>query len=363
MNLYKKLYEGEEICFDLLAGGKPSFEIGDGFTVQTRREFFRRIQSSLPFGEDDPRNFSNGFISTNMSDTNNIEVEVAERSDTEEKKEEVVPVHDSDQPSPKEGTAPEQEQKEEQDQSSEEETDTEEEDDQSSLSQTVETGTREDDDDADIKQSQNIKTRRALKYMKKEGLDQSKRTILFNLIRSSVQSEMRLGGQEFEDAVEDYLEEHLPASVHIHSQFKVDNHPIDFVLSTEQDPTKVVPNKSVAVSCKRTLSGGRWRDEGIIASRFQFYFVCCSTKQNPSKNKIYVPKYETFEKGVPNPEKAIWICDPDESHHHEILRMHAQNGFVANNEMAIVEIMAQLEVDFILSLCYFLIRLREPPLS
>ena len=181
--------------------------------------------------------------------------------------------------------------------------------------------------------------------MKEKGLNQSERTVLRELMDSSFRSEMRRSGKEFEDVVENYLEEHLPDSVHIHREFPVDHHRIDFVLSTEQDPTKVVLKESVAISCKRMITSARWRDDGISASYFKFYFVCTSTKHDSRTNKIFIPNEETFEKGVPNTEKGIWICDPDESHHHEILRMHAQNGFVANNEMAICEIMAQLEVD------------------
>ena len=49
LNLYKKLYEGEEITFDL-ADGAPSFQHNKDFSITSRKEFLRKVQSSLPFG-------------------------------------------------------------------------------------------------------------------------------------------------------------------------------------------------------------------------------------------------------------------------------------------------------------------------
>ena len=44
MGLYRDLYGGEGISFNLLAGGKPSFEYDDDYTITSRSSFDRRIQ-------------------------------------------------------------------------------------------------------------------------------------------------------------------------------------------------------------------------------------------------------------------------------------------------------------------------------
>ena len=79
--LYKRLYDGEEVAFDLLASGKPSFEIGDSFTIQTRRAFFRRIQAIIPKGVDDSQKYLNGLANCEKEDTITMEVETDDRKD------------------------------------------------------------------------------------------------------------------------------------------------------------------------------------------------------------------------------------------------------------------------------------------
>jgi hypothetical protein len=49
MNLYKSLFEGEEIEFDLTAN-QPSFDMRKDFTVSTRESFIRRIKTTYETG-------------------------------------------------------------------------------------------------------------------------------------------------------------------------------------------------------------------------------------------------------------------------------------------------------------------------
>ena len=52
MELYKKLYEGNEITFNL-CDGQPCFEFNKDFTVSTRKKFERRIKTNYSIGERD----------------------------------------------------------------------------------------------------------------------------------------------------------------------------------------------------------------------------------------------------------------------------------------------------------------------
>ena len=52
MELYKKLYDGSEITFDL-TDGQPCFEMRKDFTVSTRKKFERRIKTTYKEGERD----------------------------------------------------------------------------------------------------------------------------------------------------------------------------------------------------------------------------------------------------------------------------------------------------------------------
>ena len=49
MNLYKALYKGESLTFDLTAG-QPSFAFSNDFTVSSRKEFLRNIKVNLEEG-------------------------------------------------------------------------------------------------------------------------------------------------------------------------------------------------------------------------------------------------------------------------------------------------------------------------
>ena len=50
MNLYKSLYDGEEVKFDLTAN-QPCFEMKKNFTVSSRDSFIRRIKSTYSEGQ------------------------------------------------------------------------------------------------------------------------------------------------------------------------------------------------------------------------------------------------------------------------------------------------------------------------
>ena len=52
LDLYKRLYNGESIKFDMLAGGKPSFDMGLDMTIHTRANFTRKICSKLYVGDE-----------------------------------------------------------------------------------------------------------------------------------------------------------------------------------------------------------------------------------------------------------------------------------------------------------------------
>ena len=50
MNLYKKLYEGNEITFNL-CDGQPSFVFNNDFSVSSRKEFIRKVKTTYQSGE------------------------------------------------------------------------------------------------------------------------------------------------------------------------------------------------------------------------------------------------------------------------------------------------------------------------
>ena len=50
MNLYKELYDGESIKFDL-AKGRPTFKFTDNFTVTSLSNFIRTIKSNYDEGK------------------------------------------------------------------------------------------------------------------------------------------------------------------------------------------------------------------------------------------------------------------------------------------------------------------------
>ena len=49
MEMYKQLYEGKAISFDL-TDGRPAFEFNDNFTVSSLQNFIRTFKSDLPEG-------------------------------------------------------------------------------------------------------------------------------------------------------------------------------------------------------------------------------------------------------------------------------------------------------------------------
>ena len=59
MNLYKKLFDGNEITFNL-CDGQPSFEMKADFTFSSRKKFERRIKTNYKEGNrEDYFNYSN----------------------------------------------------------------------------------------------------------------------------------------------------------------------------------------------------------------------------------------------------------------------------------------------------------------
>ena len=341
MELYKRLYEGEEICFDLLASGKPSFEIGDAFTIQTRREFFRNIQAMIPKGEDDSRNFLNGFNQNKMETTEEkkLEVETEDRSDvpkpdaaavSETKMEDAVPQQnqqtlETEVPSDRSEHNVELD---DTDEETEDETEME-----------VETETR---DDEFSKQPQIVQD-----FIKKysKGFDEKDWKDVVYEAMSMMQSIYRNNGRQFELAVENYLNAHLPKTIYVHPQFWFKHHHIDFVLSYEADPKKVDPKKSIGISCKQTInSSSKWRDDAVFSPDFAAYILCCSTVKKHDRrlkqDKIYVPNDDTFMEGLPSQVSAIWIFDADDSHQNEIAEIQKKHHhqLVINNSRTIKEI-------------------------
>ena len=44
MELYRSLYEGQEVEFDLAAGGRPCFDMKNDYSIETKLEFKRKLK-------------------------------------------------------------------------------------------------------------------------------------------------------------------------------------------------------------------------------------------------------------------------------------------------------------------------------
>ena len=96
MKLYERLYRGETFSFNLLAGGKPSFEYNSDYTITSRRSFNRCIQIKSPFPDDDSavavaessesdetKDVVDSLSNTEAEETEHVEEEAQEQTETQ----------------------------------------------------------------------------------------------------------------------------------------------------------------------------------------------------------------------------------------------------------------------------------------